>query len=620
MSDNLQKSIDSKDLLVAIKAYSRSNPLPIDATSVWDSKSEAESYAKQGNAYAGQIISVKEGDKRKAYILEGESGNHSINPIGVGTGIKNDITDTSILINDVSDYSLQNIEVYGHCTQATTTGAQLLNVGDIGKTFISRDGNVTGIVDKDGIYTTIVNDVNTSSTNGDLYFFGNSNSDVESNYDVVPDLVPGMYTAYMPLVSDYRFYIVAWRDGANLILIDGALNAGKKVDFEVMEGDKFRIFLRPITTTSIGKTVLAQPTITKQTNNNISWETYTGGHLSPSPNYPQNIIPAGCNYNTGAQIFNVDDGETGWINDNGEFNADNAENYVSGFIPVKPGYSYCSSYDLSSYVFAYDKDKKFIAKKNYSTLFTVDDNVAFIRFALSSESDKALNIAKQIMINIGAIPRPYEPYTGGVLTTTHKNMDLFISNRGYVEKGSEFDVIKKIPLIKGTWIYLYNSVNANSSMNAFIFDNSELTFSTSSELYTYGYTRLSLTTVASSGSTITKNARLAMNWYGGVKYKIDADGMYLYYANNSRNNNQYYTDCYVWFSKEFGTKDKEYQSQKIIVSIPDGLSGIPLDVYNEGNADFVNHIDSSGQRWVCDSIDFARNKYIKRVRRIFNGR
>lgn len=76
-------AIDSKNLLVAIKAYSRGNALPLDASSVWAAQAEAENYATQPNAYGGQIITAKVDGKFKAFILQGEDGNCTIEPIGV---------------------------------------------------------------------------------------------------------------------------------------------------------------------------------------------------------------------------------------------------------------------------------------------------------------------------------------------------------------------------------------------------------------------------------------------------------------------------------------------------------------------------------------------------------
>ena len=63
---------------------------------------------------------------------------------------------------------------------------------------------------------------------------------------------------------------------------------------------------------------------------------------------------------------------------------------------------------------------------------------------------------------------------------------------------------------------------------------------------------------------------------------------------------------------EVGDTVTEYESgavQSAAVSTPGGLHGIPVSVGG-------NYIDESGQRWICDEIDFARGVYIKRVDKI----
>ena len=76
-------AFDANQLLVAVKAFSRANPLPIDATSVYESLEEARAYANAANAYAGQVITVKEGDTYNAYILSGVNGSLTLSKVGV---------------------------------------------------------------------------------------------------------------------------------------------------------------------------------------------------------------------------------------------------------------------------------------------------------------------------------------------------------------------------------------------------------------------------------------------------------------------------------------------------------------------------------------------------------
>lgn len=80
----------SNQLLVAVKAYARGNALPLDASSVYESLAEAQSYAKAANAYAGQIITVKEGENYNAYILDGAAGSYTLSKVGVdASAVKN---------------------------------------------------------------------------------------------------------------------------------------------------------------------------------------------------------------------------------------------------------------------------------------------------------------------------------------------------------------------------------------------------------------------------------------------------------------------------------------------------------------------------------------------------
>lgn len=76
---------DETKLIVQMKSFARTEAMPVDASMVWDTQAEAENYAKQPNAYSGQIITAKVNGKYKAFVLQGENGNCTIEPIGVDT-------------------------------------------------------------------------------------------------------------------------------------------------------------------------------------------------------------------------------------------------------------------------------------------------------------------------------------------------------------------------------------------------------------------------------------------------------------------------------------------------------------------------------------------------------
>ena len=65
---------ESTKLIVQMKALARTESMPLDASSVWDSYQEAQTYIKAANAYGGQIITAKVHDTYKACIRQPSEG------------------------------------------------------------------------------------------------------------------------------------------------------------------------------------------------------------------------------------------------------------------------------------------------------------------------------------------------------------------------------------------------------------------------------------------------------------------------------------------------------------------------------------------------------------------
>lgn len=76
-------AIESKDLLVQLKAFARAGALPLDATEVQENKAAAEAYIRTPNAYAGQTLKVLEGGKYISYVIDGTPGNLTLSKVGV---------------------------------------------------------------------------------------------------------------------------------------------------------------------------------------------------------------------------------------------------------------------------------------------------------------------------------------------------------------------------------------------------------------------------------------------------------------------------------------------------------------------------------------------------------
>lgn len=74
---------ESNQMLVAVKAYTRGNPLSLDASETWESLSEAQTYASSSIAYAGQTIKAKLDDgKYHAYILQPSGAGYTLEEVG----------------------------------------------------------------------------------------------------------------------------------------------------------------------------------------------------------------------------------------------------------------------------------------------------------------------------------------------------------------------------------------------------------------------------------------------------------------------------------------------------------------------------------------------------------
>lgn len=81
-------AIDSKNLLVWVKAMSRGQPLPLDATEVYESMAEAEEYLTSGIAYAGQTVKIKldNGLYREYIIQQSDDAGYYLDDTGDESG------------------------------------------------------------------------------------------------------------------------------------------------------------------------------------------------------------------------------------------------------------------------------------------------------------------------------------------------------------------------------------------------------------------------------------------------------------------------------------------------------------------------------------------------------
>lgn len=191
------------------------------------------------------------------------------------------VTGNPALLEGVKGNRFTSLTLHGKSTQGSTTGAQLLPF-EVGE---KREGFE---VFKDGIAIS-------GARKNDIYAVGRSGMGNESSYDDFPLLASGEYYVYSDSAS-VNLIVVAFRNGINITL--GSSMKGVAAKIKVMDGDKFRIFLR-LEEAFNGK-VKAMISKTQPTASN--YEPYTCGKPSPSPEYPQEIESAGKSGKIGVTV------------------------------------------------------------------------------------------------------------------------------------------------------------------------------------------------------------------------------------------------------------------------------------------------------------------------------
>ena len=126
----------------------------------------------------------------------------------------------------------------------------------------------------------------------DIYAVGQNNSNVESGYDEFALMTAGKYYIYSG-TQDVYLYVVVWRKGKNVVL--GYSVGTNAAQIEIMDGDKFRIFL--LTAAAFKGKVKAM--ITRTPMNATSYEPYKPVQklIVPTPNgLPGIPVSSGGNY------------------------------------------------------------------------------------------------------------------------------------------------------------------------------------------------------------------------------------------------------------------------------------------------------------------------------------
>lgn len=370
-----------------------------------------------------------------------------------GAGEQTVVTGNPALLEGVKGNRFTSLTLHGKSTQGSTTGAQLLPF-EVGE---KREGFE---VFKDGIAIS-------GARKNDIYAVGRSGMDNESSYDDFPLLASGEYYVYSDSAS-VNLIVVAFRNGINITL--GSSMKGVAAKIKVMDGDKFRIFLR-LEEAFNGK-VKAMISKTQPTASN--YEPYTGGKPSPSPEYPQEIKSAGQNGEIEVEVLsgNLFDKSAAYdLTQSGGWSAsfDGEElkvvgnNITIGSIRL---FNYKKTLPAGTYTFSISKplpfeiriDNYFLIKKgDTSATVTFDNGVSMSHFAVYAEPGATFNEQRfKIMLNAGSTALPYELYKPAqtlIIPTSGGLPGIRVSSGGnYTDADGQQWVYDEVDFKKGVYV------------------------------------------------------------------------------------------------------------------------------------------------------------------------
>lgn len=344
-----------------------------------------------------------------------------------------------VTVEDAWTAPVLNLEVAGKSEQVVTTGAQLF---DAGKVTGATAGGATVTNNGDGSFTVSGSGAMTNNINQAILF---------TRDQTLTILRAGNYCISGKKTYPYFYYTLYNTAEKKVVFeINTKGTPSKEITEELINNENvvLRIGFYGEANTQIIPGVVWLMVNAGDTA--LSWEPYTGGAPSPSPDYPQNIISVGT-VSTGAQLLNADTIVQGMISTETGAESESPVFVRSDYIPVKPGDYILSGDGLKPYfnhVMYFNQEKVIqssLAIKPTNGKFTVADETAYIRIRFISKDGTSGTVtpsevsALKPMLNAGDTALPWEPYTGGKPSPSVEypqtlNIHSAVGNRNLLKK------------------------------------------------------------------------------------------------------------------------------------------------------------------------------------------
>lgn len=360
---------------------------------------------------------------------------------------------------------LSSLSLYGHSTQVTTTGAQLILDKEYSKEFVKS--GITFKCLQDGSVT--IDGTNNSSTDVFLALFNNTDDNILSN---------GTY--YLSgNVKNSNVILQFWQGNKEPIRDSGE---GAIINF-VDEGQTYNVAVVVKSGITLNN-VRIYPMLNKG-DKPLPFEPYTGGKPSPSPEYPQPIVTSGQD---GTLEVGVDGGNLlpiieenltsvggmkGTINQDGSITVTGTplkqyERVLLTKLNLPNGKYYISGGTLNPKQVIFQINALHTnGERSYwrNRSFTVDSNVKRMEVIIQYEAKdlQPVNYTIYPMLNVGDKSIPFEPYKpkqtlslktpNGLpgIPLSDENTDMDITPT-YVDKDGKRWVCDEIDLKRGKYV------------------------------------------------------------------------------------------------------------------------------------------------------------------------
>ena len=493
---------------------------------------------------------------------------------------------------------LSSLSLYGHSTQVTTTGVQLL------KPEIDKE------VSNFGIDVTI--------NNGIASFKGTRNEER-------PEVRPSLAISIKQEVKENKT-IYAKSDNTDIIVdFHIVTSSGESLynhqKYTVVGDEKeinFRVLYskKPVPS---GTKIDATAKVMVTYDESAEWEPYTGGKPSPSPEYPQPINNVGGSNNLFPILeknLKSDTGLKGVINRDGSITVTGTPikqyaDVINIKLQLKKGFYTISGGDYRpSHMVLLASIKRSNGNTNYydNETFEIYGNEKSIIIKISYESPnlRPVNYTIYPMLNKGDKPLPFEKYVDSIEVDVSGGNLFPVLNKYFVTDFGLKSVINPDGSITvtGTPKKQYNNAFKNNNFNI-----------PAGRYYINGGENAPGKVLA---KVIIKRKDGSMFYLSNRAFDIYGDEQFIYATIDYESPNLQPVNYTIYPMLNVGDKPLPFEpykpKQTLSLKTPNGLPGIPL---SDDNTDVTpTYIDKNGKKWVCDEIDLGRGKYVQRVKEI----